>query len=303
MENQTENTKFALISDSSCDLPDALAAQNGVEVVPFYVSFDGETYRKEGVELSVRDFYRQMVENPGVYPKSSLPAVEDYRAAFAPHAAAGEPVLCICITTKFSGSMQAALTAAALVRDEYPSAEIAVMDATVNTVLQGLLVMQAAALRDNGASLAEATARLEEIKGSGRIFFTVGDIAYLRAGGRIGKVAGMAGALLGVKPVITLKQGEIFPSGLGRARQKNLEKTRELLVEYLRELGPEKAKRCVFVVGYGYDPAEAEEYRNALAEAIRPVCGAVPLPMWQIGAAIGVHTGPHPLGVGVLEQA
>ena len=65
-----ENSRFAVISDSSCDLPGELTAAKEITVVPFYVSFDGETYKKEGTEIGIREFYREMVEQPGVYPKS-----------------------------------------------------------------------------------------------------------------------------------------------------------------------------------------------------------------------------------------
>ena len=296
-----QEEKFVIISDGSCDLPAAVAREKNVEVVPFYVSFDAATYRKEGVELGVRDFYQQMVDNPEVFPKTSMPSVEDYHALFTRHAKAGEPVLCVCITTKFSGSMQSALSAAELVRDEVPGAEIAVLDATVNTVLQGLLVLQAVALRDRGATLAQAVARLDAIKGTGRIFFTIGDIRYLRAGGRIGKLTGIAGTLLGVKPVITLKQGEIFPSGVGRSRVKNLQKTEDLLLDYLKESGA--PQNYTVVTGYGYDKAEGEQYRDKIQAALRPLQGAVKVPLCQIGATIAVHTGPYPLGIGVLEKA
>lgn len=303
-------TRFVLVSDSSCDLPPELAASQGVRVVPFYVSFDGKSYSREGVEIGVRDFYQKMVSDPAARPRSSMPSVEDYRTVFEPLARAGQPVLCLCITTKFSGSMQSALNAAELVRDDVPGAEIEVLDATVNTVLQGLLVMQAAALRDRGVDLAAAIRRLVAIRETGRIFFTIGDIAYLRAGGRIGKVAGIAGTLLGVKPVITLRQGEIFPSGLGRSRDKNIRRTIELVEEYYRELGPRAARRYELVIGYGYDRTEAERYREQLLSALQTDLGEDYWPadrpkpaLWQIGAAIGVHTGPYPLGAAVLEQA
>ena len=86
-----------------------------------------------------------MVDNPKIYPKSSMPSVQDYVEVFEPLVREGKPVICICITTKFSGSMQSALNARQMLLEEYPEAEITVMDATVNTVLQGLLVLEAVA--------------------------------------------------------------------------------------------------------------------------------------------------------------
>ena len=294
---------YHIISDGSCDLPGELAAEKGITVVPFYVSFDDGHYLKEGVEIGIRDFYRQMVDRKGVYPKSSMPSTQDYVDAFTPYAEQGTPVICICITTKFSGSMQSALSAREILRETWPEAEITVIDATINTVLQGLYVLEAAKLRDSGMGYRECVARLEEIKSTGRIFFTVGDMEYLKHGGRIGKVAALAGGILDIRPVITLKQGEIFPSGMDRGRKRTTQKAIDLLLEYLDEsdLGIE----CFSIaVGYGYDQKEGISFRDhALTVLQNRGYQIKEIPIYQIGATIGVHTGPYPLGFGVIEKA
>ena len=293
---------FHIISDGSCDLPPELVQEKNVTVVPFYVSFDEEHYFKENVEIGIRDFYQQMVERKGVYPKSSMPSIQDYEEAFLPFAEAGIPVICICITTKFSGSMQSALNARDILREKYPQSEITVMDSTVDTVLQGQYVLEAVNLRDNGVSYQDTIARLEEIKSTGRIFFTVGNMEYLKHGGRIGKVAALAGSVLDIRPVITLKQGEIFPSGIDRGRKRTTRKALELLLAYLQEssLGID----CYsIVVGYGYDREEGLAFRDqALSTLQEKGYDITEMPVFQIGATIGVHTGPYPLGFGVIEK-
>lgn len=293
---------FHIISDGSCDLPSDLTQEKNITVVPFYVSFDDTHYLKENVEIGIREFYQQMVENTGVYPKSSMPSIRDYEEAFLPFAQTGMPVICICITTKFSGSMQSALNARSLLLEKYPQAEITVIDATINTVLQGQYVLEAVALRDHGVSYKDAVARLEEIKSTGRIFFTVGNMEYLKHGGRIGKVSALAGSLLDIRPVITLKQGEIFPSGIDRGRKRTLKKVMDLLLEYLKEssLGID----CYsLAVGYGYDREEGLAFRDqALSVLHEKGYDINDLPVYQIGATIGVHTGPYPLGFGIIEK-
>lgn len=294
---------FHIISDGSCDLPPELVQEKDITVVPFYVSFDDEHYLKEGVEIGIRDFYQQMVDKKGVYPKSSMPSIQDYEEVFLPFAEAGIPVICICITTKFSGSMQSALGARDLLLERYPQAEITVIDATVNTVLQGLYVLEAARMRDEGVSYPDAVARLEEIKHTGRIFFTVGNMEYLKHGGRIGKVASLAGSVLDIRPVITLKQGEIFPSGVDRGRKRTLKKVMDLLLGYLQESAL-PIERYSIVVGYGYDQEEGAAFRDqALAALQKKGYDIETIPLYQIGATIGVHTGPYPLGFGIIEKA
>lgn len=295
---------YHIISDGSCDLPVELAAEKNITVVPFYVSFDDGHYLKENVEIGIRDFYQEMVDRKGVYPKSSMPSTEDYIEAFLPYVRKGIPIICICITTKFSGSMQSALNARAMVLESIPGAEIAVIDATVNTVLQGQYVLEAAALRDSGMGYGECVARLEEIKGTGRIFFTVGNMEYLKHGGRIGKVSAVAGSVLDIRPVITLKEGEIFPSGIGRGRKRTTEKALGLLLEYLEENG-KAIGRYSIAIGYGYDREEAVAFREHALEVLRGQGYDVSrkdIPLYQIGATISVHTGPYPLGFGIIEK-
>ena len=294
---------FRIISDGSCDLPVAFAEEKNVSIVPFYVSFDDEHYERENVEIQIRDFYQQMVDRKGVYPKSSMPATQDYVDAFLPWVEKKVPVVCICITTKFSGSMQSALNAKNIILEDHPDARIEVIDSTINTVLQGLYVQEAIRLRDAGYGFEDAVKRLEEIKSTGRIFFTVGDMEYLQHGGRIGKVASVAGSVLGIRPIITLKQGEIYPSGIGRGRKRTFEKALELLLNYLTEnqYTPENVSICL---GYGYDIEEGTDCaRIALEELHKRGLMFETVPTYQIGATIGVHTGPYPLGFGVIEKA
>lgn len=296
------NRQFQIISDGSCDLPPELAAEKQIRVIPFYVSFDGKNYQKEQEEIGIREFYREMVNRKGVYPRSSLPSVQDYMDAFLPYAKAGIPMLVLCISTKLSGSMQSALSARELILEDYPDAKIRVIDTTLCTVLQGLLVLEAAAMQNRGASFEETAERMEAIRSTGRIFFTVGNLEYLQAGGRIGRVAGIAGSLLGIRPVITMKEGEIFPSGISRSRKKTLDKTIDLLKEFLQKCGG-TVKKYSLAAGFGYDREEAEEYRKLVVERLDGQISLEELPMYQIGATIGVHTGPYPLGLGILERA
>ena len=115
---------FDIITDSACDLTLDTAKQLGIEVVPFYVSLDGEHYRKEGLEIPVRDFYQFMVDNPAAYPKTSLASIEDFEKTFRAHAEAGRAVLCLVFTGKMSGCVGSARNARDLVLEDYPNDRI-----------------------------------------------------------------------------------------------------------------------------------------------------------------------------------
>lgn len=292
---------YQIITDGSCDLGSDIPQKLGVKVVPFYVTFDGTAYKKEIEEVGVSEFYQKMVEYPDVFPKSSLPSIQDYVEAFTPFAKEGKDILCLCITTKFSGSYNSAMNARDMVLEEYPEIKILVIDTTVNTVLQGTVVMEAVRMQQNGLSLEEAAAQVERIKSTGRIIFTVGNFEYLIHGGRIGRVMGSAASTLGIKPLIMLREGEIFPIGITRSRVKAKKK----LIEHAREHF-EKQKESPddyqIVVGYGYDYEEAVSFRDQLLESMKSYSHIKEIKIYQIGATIGVHTGPYPIGLGLLKK-
>lgn len=294
--------KVQIVSDGSLDLSQEITIEHDIEVVPFYVSFDSETYQKEMVELGVRDFYNEMVEHPDVFPKSSMPSVDDFYQVFEKSAKEQIPVICVCITRKFSGSLQSATVAKEMIEEEYPDAKITLIDSTVNTVLQGLFVLEACRLRDMGLGYEEIVEKILPIRETGRIFFTIGSIDYLRHGGRIGKLAGIAAGALGIKPMITLKEGEIFSSGLARNRIKSMKKVVDMTKNYLDEIDA-KPGEYNFCIGYGYDYDEAVRFREMIKDLIKERLGIDEIGIYQIGATIGVHTGPYPLGVGIIKKA
>lgn len=294
--------KVQIISDGSLDLPEELTKEKKIEVVPFYVSFDSENYKREMKEIGVREFYQEMVDHPDVFPKTSMPSVHDYYEVFRKYAEQDVPMICICITQKFSGSMQSATTAKDMILEEYPEAKLTVMDCTFNTVLQGMFVLEACRLRDMGLSYDKIVEALLPIRETGRIFFTIGSIDYLKHGGRIGKLAGIAAGALKIKPLITLKEGEIFNSGITRSRQKSMKKVVDMTEKYLDEIGA-KPGEYSFCIGFGYDYEEAVAFREMLKELVKERLGIDEIGIYQIGATIGVHTGPHPIGIGILKKA
>lgn len=292
---------YQIITDSSCDLSMETVRDRNIHVVPFYVSFDEQNYQKENVDIQVRDFYQKMVDNPDVFPKTSLPSVEDYIEAFTPYVKQGVDIICICITTKFSGSYNSASTAKDIIFEEYPMANISVIDATVNTVLQGILVLEAARMQENGLSFDEVVENVERIKSTGRIIFTVGNMDYLIHGGRVGKVMKVAVNALKIRPMIILKEGEIFPFGIARSRKKSIQKILEKTKSHFEEIG-ESPDDYEIVVGYGYDYDEAVEFRKELVDSLMTYSNKNDIDIFQIGAMIAVHTGPYPLGIGLIRK-
>lgn len=288
---------YQIITDGSWDMGTDRAQALGVEVVPYYITMDGKTYMKEIEELDVRDFYSFMVENPKIFPKTSLPTVQDYVTAFEKYARQGIDMICFTLSAKFSGSNNSAQNAREIVLEDYPDIRIEVIDSTLATLMQGLMIQEIVRYQRSGADYDELIQRVRQIKDTCRIFFTVENMNYLVHGGRVGKLAGISANALNLRPMILMTQGELFPSGLAHGRAQSRKKAMEKLFAYVEENGNDPS-RFAFMVGYGYNIEEGEKLR---AEVITKMQQKWPgyepvVDIGQIGATIGVHTGPHQLG-------
>ena len=293
---------FGIVSDSSCDLPESYVQTEQVEIVSFYLSFDGEEYYREGKEISIPEFYQRMAENPDCFPKTSMPSIQDYVGAFLSFVKKGLPVLCICLSRKLSGSLQAAVNAKQVVEEQFQGARIEVVDSCLATALQGMLVKNAVEMRNAGKTLDEAAEALRSLRQSGHIFFTTDDLKYLEHGGRIGKVASVAGSVLKIKPLIQFYDGELGSAELCRGRRKSLQKIIDKMESYIQDLKIEP-EDYFLVTGVGLWVPEYDEFKMRLRERLGT--SGFRVREWediQIGATIGVHTGPYPLGAGLLRQ-
>lgn len=246
--------KFGIVSDGSCDLAEHYTEEEKVSIVPFYVSFDGEHYLKEGKEAKITDFYQKMADNPDCYPKTSMPSVQDYMEVFRPFAE------------------------------------------------QGLFVKEAVRLRNAEAELDEALEELKEIRSTGHIFFTTKDLKYLEHGGRIGKAACLAGSMLNIKPILHFYDTQLGSTELCRGRKKSLHKIIEIFFAYVEgnEISLEDYN---LVTGEGLAVEEYQVFKDELKSALRE--HGCKMDSWeeiQIGATIGVHTGPYRLRVGILKK-
>ena len=293
---------FGIVSDSSCDLPESYVQTEQVEIVSFYLSFDGEEYYREGKEISIPEFYQRMAENPDCFPKTSMPSIQDYVGAFLSFVKKGLPVLCICLSRKLSGSLQAAVNAKQVVEEQFQGARIEVVDSCLATALQGMLVKNAVEMRNAGKTLDEAAEALRSLRQSGHIFFTTDDLKYLEHGGRIGKVASVAGSVLKIKPLIQFYDGELGSAELCRGRKKSLQKIIDKMESYIQDLKIEP-EDYFLVTGVGLWVPEYDEFKMRLRERLGT--SGFRVREWediQIGGTIGVHTGPYPLGAGLLRQ-
>ncbi|MDK2787551.1 MAG: hypothetical protein PWP07_776 [Epulopiscium sp.] len=285
---------FVILSDSSCDLPDSLLKEYNIELIPYYVSFDQTTYYKEREEITLENFY-YILRNQNVFPKTSLPSVDDYMKTFIKYIQDHKNIICFCLTSKFSGSYQAAVNAKNILEEEYPEAKIEVINSIQATAGQGLIVLQAAKMKKAGYSMEDIIKNIEVLKETARITFFVDTLEYLEKGGRIGKVSALIGGVLNFKPLIVVKDGELNPYGKIRGRKKALRK----IIEMAEEIVQNNFDSYEFCIAEGDCIEEAEALKSMLEEEWNI---KIDLPFFKIGTTIGTNTGPDTIGICFIKK-
>lgn len=283
---------YKIISDSACDLSNNIASRFDIHIVPFYVSFDAELYLLENVEISNEEFYKKIsVDN--LFPKTSLPSVQDYIEAFEPYLKNGQDIICICINSSFSGSYQSAVNAKIILQDKYMNRNLLVVDSKQACGTQGLLVLEACRMRDANIDIFKNVELLEILKISAGIYFTLDSLVYLQKGGRIGKVSALAGSLLNIKPIIYLKGGELIPFAKVRGRRKALNEIMEI------SDADEEKNNYSYLIMHSQSIDDANYVRDTLINTYKFNIDFEP---FNIGVTIGSHVGCTAVGISFIKK-
>lgn len=287
-------SNIVLMSDSSCDLPGALIHEYNVEIIPYYVSFDQENYYREITELPLTEFYKRLRAEK-IFPKTSLPSINDYVECFTPHVEAGKSIICVCLSGHFSGSYNAARNAYELILENYPNAQIEIINSLNATGGEGALVQEIGRMIADGHSFEQIVKTAYTLRDHARIFFFVETLDYLEHGGRIGKASALLGTMLNVKPIIYLQDGLLFPAGKVRGSKKAFTKVIELTKEYVGN----QADQYNYLIAHADNKDYAENMRQ-LAQAELGV--SISDQYCFIGTTIGVYTGPDVVGLCVVPK-
>ena len=235
---------YKILADTSCDMPASVFAEKNVTYVPFNVSFDQQNYLEELKDITPEEFYDK-INAEKLFPKTSLPSVQAYMDAMEPALKEGKDVLCLCLSSKFSGSFQSAVNAGNILADDYPDRIIRVIDTTCATGCEGLMVLEACRMRDAGMEIDSVVEKLDKMKESACLYVTVDSLEHLQKGGRIGKASAMAGAILNIKPIIAMRDGELQPESKVRGSKKALKTIMDLSKD---KMGDEKNQYRIILV-------------------------------------------------------
>lgn len=274
--------KLRIVTDSACDL--LPPHRSGLTVLPMTVLFGEHQYR-DGVDLDHRQFYELLIESDDLPTTSQLTPTQ-FKEAFRAAAQAGETVIAITISSKLSGTCQSACIAA----DEFPG-QVYVVDSLNATIGQAILVQRAFQLAAQGLDAPAIVHALEEERGQIRLVALLDTLEYLKRGGRLSASAALVGGLLGIKPVVTVEDGEVKVLGKARGSKNG----NNLLLQEIAKAGGIDFDRP-YCLGYtGLSDDLLQKYISDSKDLWEDKADS--LPISTIGGTIGTHVGPGAIAV------
>ena len=280
----------ALITDSTCDLPQAMVDEYGITVIPQYVVWGDEILR-DRIDLTPEDFYKRLVQD-SVWPTSTQPGPADFEKVYREAIANGaKEIVVLTVSSSMSGTFQ--LAGQVGKQMEVP---VHVVDSKGPTLSLGWQVLAAARVRKLGGdapNMIHAAARVREKLVQ---IVCLDTLEYLHRGGRIGSATRFIGSLLDIKPLVQInhKTGLVESCGQARTRKKSIE---TLVSRFFEQLSPDKPKRVAVLHGDALPEAQA------LAERIKKDYNPLELLVNITGPVLGIHTGPRALALcGYTEE-
>ncbi len=278
--------RIRIVTDSTADLPPQLAADLGIVVVPAYVHFGERAYR-DRMDIGEEEFYRRLLSDP-TYPYTAPPTPVDFANAYQRLSSEADGIVSIHISGKLSATCNSALRGKELLKTEFP---IQVIDSQSVTMGLGLLAIAAAVYARSGEGLPGVVDKINRSVSGIHMLGMLDTLKYLARGGRIGRAKAMLGSVLNVKPMLTMKDGELESAGRVRTRAEGIDR----LLEAVRSAG---AIEDLAVV-YSTTPEEAK----GLAARLDSVVPGVHTRVARLGPVLGVHGGPGILFVAARTKA
>lgn len=277
-----------LITDSACDLSIDYINKNNIDVASLMVNLNGEFIPDDlGQTLKHEDFYKRVKE--GAMPSTTQVNVGTFHDMFMKYVNEGKAILYIGISSALSGTVSSAITARNMILEEYPEANIYVVDSLSVSGGQGVLIYKAVEMIKNNVPVEEIVDYLESIKRKVIHAITVDDLNHLKRGGRISGAVAAVGGILGIKPTLKIdNEGRAVAGEKLKGRKKALKS----LVQQMKTNGDNIEDQTIFICNADCLDDALEVKRMILEEyKVKDIV------ITSIGAVIGTHGGPGTLGL------
>ena len=282
--NDSTSGRVRIVTDSACDLPQSVADELGISIVPLTIRIGGEEF-VDRRDLTPKEFWARCAASPTL-PETAAPAPGQFEQVYRDLAAEGAAgIVVINLSGALSATMQSAELAARSVADTIP---VRVVDSRSVTVGLGILVVDCARLAQGGATIDEIVARAEDLAARTRVWGALDTLENLKKGGRIGGAKALLASALAIKPIVEVQDGKVEQGGKQRTRSKAL----AFLVEKLQSYGE--------VDNLAVLQADCTDVEQFLA-MLRPHY-AGEIIVGDIGPVVGSHTGRGTIGIAFHER-
>lgn len=276
-----------IVADTTCGLPRDMLAQRGIPTIPQVVMFGEESFHDDK-ELNTAAFL-QKLKAAKELPKTAAPEPPLYYPIFEEAKKNGESVIVVAPTSKASGTVRSAQSAAL----EFPGVDIRVVDTLTVSCNLGSLVLVADDMAKAGKSADEIVVKLNDMIPRGRLYFLVDTLEYLAKGGRIGGAKRLLAELLEIKPILQVKEGQVESFEQQRTRKRALARLVEVAAEQCK--GGADAHLCVLQV-------QAEKEAESFVAELKAKVNVQNISIYELPPAIVVHAGPRAMGVGFFIE-
>ncbi|MGI6377018.1 MAG: DegV family protein [Anaerolineae bacterium] len=276
--------KIAVITDTDSSLPFDVAERHGVVQVPISIRFGNETYR-DGYDIDAAAVFAR-VDHEGSLPQTAAPSPGEFASAFEGALAGGaEAILCLNISSEVSGTCDAARLAAR----EFEGREITVVDTRQLSMSQGFMVLAAARAAAQGATVEQALAAAMATGERAHLFGALSTLKYLALGGRVSQFAAMAGNVLSIRPILTVRDGKLDLLEKSRTRKRAWARVIDLATERLNGCSPQQLAVLHAAAPDAASEFEAEVRASLSCPASIMICELMP--------GLSVHTGSGMVGI------
>jgi len=286
--SHNKKSKIALVTDSSCDLPQEMIDELQIQIIPINLSF-GDTLFLDKVTITPDQFYT-MLGTHKEHPKTSQPPLKSVQNLLSFLASHYESIIVINLSDKLSGIHKLCLSAASTVQIK----KIKVIDSKNISVTLGLIILRVAEAIRGGKSYEEILRLAEEWISKTKVLVDIKTIKYLVRSGRVSPMKGFLSKMLNLKPIISIdSEGKSTSFGKSFSRKNNMKK----IIKTIKEMS-EKSDIWNYAIVHAQNRERAELYVEKLQEAIH----LDPAFILDVSPVIGVHTGIGTLGIGVMTQ-
>ncbi len=283
---------YHITTDSVVDLTPEYLKELDVPFASLHVHLDGQDFPDDMKPETAEGIFSAMRQ--GKVPTTSQATVEDFFNIWEPLLRAEEDILYIGFSSALSGTINSALVAREQLMERYPGRRILIVDSLSGSASESVLLEHAVELKNSGLDIDACFKAIEEIKLRVQHYFTVGDLTYLRRGGRISGAAAVVASLLHIKPVMDVNtEGKLIPRERVKGRRTAVKRLYELLCEKI-DLVTAKLVNITY--------AECLEEAKTLAHGIQERFPQLAVRIYSVGAVIGAHGGPGTLTLAFFGQ-